>query len=43
VEDDLLKSPEYERVRSEQDITTLFSERDRLAYKQLVPHLPSKK
>jgi hypothetical protein len=36
VEDDLLKSPQYEWIRSDPKITNLITERDRAAYRQKV-------
>lgn len=36
VEDDLVKSPEYELFRINPGITSLFTERDKIAYRQKV-------
>jgi hypothetical protein len=36
VEDDLIKSPDYEWIRAEPEITNLITERDRAAYRQKV-------
>jgi len=36
VEEDLIKSPEYERGRNDPKVTNLLTERDKVAYKQKV-------
>lgn len=36
VEDDLIKSPDYEWIRSDPEITNLITERDKVAYRQKV-------
>jgi hypothetical protein len=36
VEEDLIKSPEYERGRNDPKVTNLISERDKVAYRQKV-------
>lgn len=36
VEDDLLKSPEYEWIRTDPRVSNLMTERDRVAYRQKV-------
>jgi hypothetical protein len=34
IEDDLLKSPDYEWIREDSGVTNLITERDRVAYRQ---------
>jgi len=36
IEDDLLKSPEYEWLRDDAGVANLITERDRVAYRQKV-------